>query len=247
MMSAEAPVIVFLGPTLPLSEARTIADALYLPPASQGSVISAVLRHRPKRLLIIDGVFQSEPAVRHKEILWALAEGVTVMGAASIGALRAAELHPFGMVGIGLIYRWFRRYPFAPDDAVAVVHGPAEVASPAETLSLIDLLMTIKAAHRAGAIHGKQHAALARAARNLNFRDRTLENVVAASFVGTSATVLALNLVEQKRQDAIMALRYLAGTKVERTPAHSPFAWTTAFVRDLEHAKITVPIRNVTG
>ena len=42
------------------------------------------------------GAFASVPAVRHKEILWALSEGIPVIGAASIGALRAAELTAFG-------------------------------------------------------------------------------------------------------------------------------------------------------
>jgi hypothetical protein len=243
-MIAEIPTIVFLGPTLSVSVARTIVDVLYLPPAAQGSVISAVLRYRPKRILIIDGVFQSEPAVRHKEILWALAHGVTVIGAASMGALRAAELHPFGMVGIGLIYRWYRRFSFAPDDAVAVVHGPAEVASPAETLSLVDLLMTIKAAHRAGAVHSRDRTTLMQAARKLNFRNRTLANVVQLAQVSVEPALLRKNFVEQKHKDALSALRFLA--KMDSVPPKEGryFDWTTAFVRDLDHAKITVPIRN---
>ena len=49
---------------------------------------------RPRQSLIIDGSFQSQPAVRHKEILWALSRGIPVIGAASMGALRAAELYP---------------------------------------------------------------------------------------------------------------------------------------------------------
>ena len=40
----------------------------------------------------------------HKEILFALSEGIDVYGAASMGALRAAELDAFGMRGIGDVY-----------------------------------------------------------------------------------------------------------------------------------------------
>src|SRR5688572_13608332 len=145
----QAPPLVFLGPSLPLAAAKALCDAaVYLPPAAQGSIISAVQRYEPGAILIIDGIFQSEPAVRHKEILWAIAQGVTVIGAASMGALRAAELHRHGMIGVGLIYRWYRRYPFAPDDAVAVLHMPEELGSAAMTLSLIDFVQTVKQAER---------------------------------------------------------------------------------------------------
>jgi hypothetical protein len=239
-MTSQPQAVVFLGPTLPVAEARNVADAVYLPPAAQGSVIRAVELYHPHAILIIDGVFQSEPAVRHKEILWALDQGVVVLGAASMGALRAAELHAFGMIGIGLIYRWFRRTNFAPDDAVAVVHGPPELGSPAATLSLVDLLMTIKRAHRRGLLNNEQRLALDRAARSLNFRERTLANVATATGSIDSA-LLASSLVDQKRQDAVCALQSLA--MVNPTAKHGPrhFTWTTAFVRDLEHAGITLP------
>ncbi|MBP5873147.1 hypothetical protein F3K24_43140, partial [Streptomyces sp. LBUM 1485] len=46
--------------------------------------------------VIIDGLYHQAPALRHKEIIAAMARGVRVIGAASIGALRAAELAPFG-------------------------------------------------------------------------------------------------------------------------------------------------------
>ena len=59
---------------------------------------------RPAVIGIIDGYFEIVPTVWHKEILWAMAQGIHVFGAASIGALRAAELDAFGMRGIGRIY-----------------------------------------------------------------------------------------------------------------------------------------------
>lgn len=233
---AAQPAIVFLGPTLRVAEARKIADALYLPPAAQGSIIQAVRRHAPRSLLIIDGLFQSEPAVRHKEILWALSQGVAVLGAASMGALRAAELHPFGMIGIGLIYRWYRRWTGAPDDAVAVVHTPAEVGAEALTLALIDLLRTIKRAERHGILGSEEARRLEVVARRLNFRERLWSNVLAGT--GIDPARLAHCLVEQKKQDAIAALRQL--DKVNPPPRKEEFVWTSTFVRDLDHAKIAL-------
>ena len=54
--------------------------------------------------------------------------GIHVYGAASIGALRAAELDAFGMRGIGRIYEDFREGVLEDDDEVAVLHGPEELA-----------------------------------------------------------------------------------------------------------------------
>jgi hypothetical protein len=65
-------------------------------------------------IVLIDGKFQQSLAVSAAEILDALRSGVRVYGASSMGALRAAELHPYGMTGHGAIYemivsqRWFR-------------------------------------------------------------------------------------------------------------------------------------------
>jgi hypothetical protein len=99
---------LFSGPTLPPREAEARLDALCLPPARQGDIWRAVRAHRPAAIGLIDGVFLDAPAVWHREILWALSEGVHVFGAASMGALRAAELDGFGMRGVGRIYAAYR-------------------------------------------------------------------------------------------------------------------------------------------
>ena len=145
-------IAVLLGPTLPVAEARTYLDAIYLPPAEQGSVFRAVLEHRPAVLAIIDGAFAQRPAVRHKEILWAMANGVEVHGAASMGALRAAELAAYGMVGHGFVYRWYRRTPLADDEEVAVAMAPAELGSAALGEALINMRLTLRRAERPGVV-----------------------------------------------------------------------------------------------
>ncbi|TIU61871.1 MAG: TfuA domain-containing protein, partial [Mesorhizobium sp.] len=157
------PKLVFTGPTVSHADALKVVDAVCLPPAVQGSIVSAVQHLDPSAILVIDGGFQAEPAVRHKEILWALSRGIHVFGAASMGALRAAELFPH-MQGVGLIYRWYRRFAFAPDDAVAVLHGPAEVNFAQLTHALIDLRRTLRAACRRGVISSEQQARLEGAA-----------------------------------------------------------------------------------
>src|SRR5262249_22679622 len=118
-------VFVFLGPTLPVGRARELLDAVYLPPVQQGDVLR-LLGRAPRVIGIVDGYFDTVPAVWHKEILLAMAEGVHVFGAASMGALRAAELHPFGMVGVGRVFECYRDGVLTADDEVAVAHGPGD-------------------------------------------------------------------------------------------------------------------------
>lgn len=71
---------------------RDELDAVFLPPASQGDVYRAAVK-RPAAIGIIDGRFHDTPAVWHKEILWALAQGIPVYGSASMGALRGGDGH----------------------------------------------------------------------------------------------------------------------------------------------------------
>src|SRR4029077_1266006 len=100
----------------------------------------------PALIGVIDGYFERVPTVWHKEILWAMAEGIHVYGAASAGALRAAELAGFGMRGIGRVYEDFRDGVLQDDDEVAVLHGPAEVGYPPVTEAMVNIRATLAAA-----------------------------------------------------------------------------------------------------
>jgi len=237
-----------VGPTLQISEAANVLDADYMPPAAQGSFVSAIQHSTPPAIVLIDGVFQGEPAVRHKEILWTMSRGIPVFGAASMGALRAAELRPYGMVGVGLIFRWYRRYPYAPDDAVAILHGPVEAGSPALTQSLVDLRVTFRIAARRGVIDEPMRHALVKAASELNFRDRTIPAVLALArdrwpgamaWARVNSEALLHAFVSQKRTDALSALRIVAdqlANDMLQPPETPGFSVTTAFLQDLEAA-----------
>ena len=117
---------VFTGPSLAAEAVARHAGLICLPPARQGDILR-VARQQPVVIGLIDGVFDGSTAPWHKEILWALQQGIHVFGAASMGALRAAELHPFGMRGVGRIFEAYRDGLLEDDDEVAVLHGPAEM------------------------------------------------------------------------------------------------------------------------
>ncbi len=171
--------VVFLGPSLSVDEARSQLDATYLPPAAQGDVWRAATTLRPEVIGIIDGVFAHAPAVWHKEILFALTQGIHVIGAASMGALRAAELAPFGMRGVGVVFRAYSEgrlgptgdVPFEDDDEVAVVHGPAEAGWRALSEAMVDIRCSLAAAERDGVLTPSERALVLNEAKAIFLRN----------------------------------------------------------------------------
>lgn len=244
----EGDVVVFLGPTLPRAEAAGILKAVYLPPVEQGSVVRAVREYRPRAIVLIDGSFGKMPAVRHKEILWALASGIPVFGAASMGAIRAAELAAVGMQGHGFIYRWYSLTPLADDDEVAVAMSPPELG--AETLSeaLINIRLTLRRAVRQEIIGKDEQRALEALARNTHFVDRSHARLLADGrsmlprgsepALRRLADWLPSNAIDRKREDAESLLTRLAQDPAlldERAKA-PPFRLTEAWAYDLDAA-----------
>jgi hypothetical protein len=168
---------VFTGPTLSAPDAREVLEAVYLPPVAQGDVYD-VAQKRPKAIGIIDGYFQQVPSVWHKEILWAMAQGIHVFGSASIGALRAAELHQFGMHGVGRIFEAYQRGEIVDDDEVAVIHGPRELSYVALCEPLINMRSTLRAAANAGIISEPTHDRLLEIAKKVFYQQRTYEHLI---------------------------------------------------------------------
>jgi hypothetical protein len=214
---------LFVGPTLPRSEIDRLCDFVCLPPVAQGDVLRLV-RSRPQAIGIIDGYFDGVPAVWHKEILWALTQGIHVFGGASMGALRAAELHQFGMCGVGRIFEAYRAGELEDDDEVAVMHGPAATGYVTMAEPMVNIRATLEQAERAGIVTAATRATLIERAKNMFYQERTWECLLADSEAAEPSAGEMLNLrewlpagrIDQKRLDArqmIMAMReFLAGT-----------------------------------
>jgi hypothetical protein len=202
------PAVVFLGPTLPVGDARAILDAEYLPPAAHGDVLRAALR-RPRVIALVDGVFERVPAVWHKEILFALTQGIHVYGAASMGALRAAELDRFGMRGVGEVYRLYSERVLEDDDEVAVAHAGAEDGFRPMSDAMVDVRATLSAAVAAGVVGEETAAGIAESVKATFYPRRFLP---AAFDRGDPEherlrAWLPEGRVERKRLDALALLR----------------------------------------
>jgi hypothetical protein len=256
-------VYVFLGPSLPLDDARRLCDAVFLPPVRLGDVWRAAAFGGARAIGIIDGYFERVPAVWHKEILWALANGVAVAGAASMGALRAAELAPFGMVGVGRICEAYASgvfppyvaEPFEGDDEVAVMHGPAESGWMSSD-AMVNIRATLAAAAEHGVIDASVRDRLAAAAKRLFYQDRSWPTLLRLAERQESPDVLAAlrqwlpdGRVDQKRRDAEALLRWLSANPDHVPDARFRFADTalwrraTAIDADADDDRVLMELR----
>ncbi len=203
-------IVVTAGPTIsPAEVRREVPSAEVRPPIAFGDAFGYRLS-AGDRLLIIDGLFLHRPPVRHKELLGLLDDGVTVAGASSMGALRAAELHPFGMLGYGEIFAGYRDGRLEADDEVAVVHGSAQDGYPVFVDALVNIRATLSHAESIGLLSAADIGAMVAAARALPFTARHW--ITLLTEVGLPRELApALRDLRQdvKHRDAVVALRHL--------------------------------------
>jgi hypothetical protein len=232
--------VVFVGPTLDSKDLAAAGDFKALPPVSQGDVYRAA-RRRPHAIGIIDGYFSGAPSAWHKEILWAMSEGVPVFGSASMGALRAAELHVFGMRGVGKIFEAFREGALEDDDEVAVVHGPAEIGYLAASEPMVNIRETLSLAETKGVLGTESRRLLEGFAKSLYFGERSwpglldgaAEQGVGESEVAALRDWLPAGRVDQKRLDALAMLAAMRETVAAGEPTRPAFHFEWTYLWDL--------------
>ena len=237
MMSS---VVVFLGPTLTHDEARTVLDAEFLPPAAHGDVLRAAFR-RPQAIGIVDGVFEHVPAVWHKEVLFALSEGIHVYGAASMGALRAAELDRFGMRGIGEVYRAYADNVLEDDDEVAVAHAGVEHGFQATSDSMVDIRATLDAAVSQGIVSERTAATITAQIKATFYPERLLLGALSPHDDDHRRLRewLPGGRVRRKRDDALALLRAIDEDLAAGLEPFRP-SWTLQRSRCWEDARSSV-------
>jgi hypothetical protein len=224
-------IAVFLGPTLAKAAAADELDALYLPPAAQGDVYRAV-RHGATAIGIVDGLFGQVPSVWHKEVLWALSENVPVYGSASMGALRAAELSTYGMVGVGAIFEAYRDAAISDDDEVAQAHlGAADGYRPT-SVPMVDIRATLEVAEAAGVIGGATLDVLVAVGKALWYPDRTYPALICGARGRCDAGELdafsgwwSAGQVSRKREDALAMLRRMRADAADGMSPSGPSFW----------------------
>jgi hypothetical protein len=221
--------IAFAGPSLHGAQYDT-GDVIVRGPAQMGDFERA-MADGATAIGLIDGHYQQVGAVWHKEILLALSAGIAVFGAASMGALRAAECEPFGMVPVGSIARRYCAGELYDDADVALTNGPAELGFPPLTEPMVDVEATAIHLAALGLVTGAGARDITVTARKLFFADRTVEAIFERLPAGLAALYKA-NRVSQKTHDALELIATLKalrpGTGAAARDWHfanSPF-WT---------------------
>jgi len=204
-------VVVFLGPSLPEAEGRKILDAFFMPPARRGDIYKAA-RDGAEVICLIDGVFFQDCSVAHKEILYALETGVQVIGASSMGALRASELDVYGMKGVGDIYQAYQRKELVSDDEVALIFDPFTLEPLSEPL--VNIRYNLRAAEERGAIDEESSRIILQTAISFYFPDRNYDRIIEACRGKVNNDILdrfrkfiAADRKDLKMIDAISALQ----------------------------------------
>jgi hypothetical protein len=218
-------IIVFLGPTLDRETAERILPARYLPPVACGDILRC-LRLKPKVIAIVDGVFEHRASVWHKEILFALERGIAVFGASSMGALRAAEMARFGMIGVGRIFELYRDGVLTDDDEVAVLHESGVGGHRVLSEPMVNIRATVAQAISESAMARQSGDLLVACAKEIFYQERSLQSAVERArskggnreeldrflkFVGNGG------YVDQKKSDALELITTLA--RLDRAPA----------------------------
>ena len=162
-------VAVYLGPSLDRAEAHAILDADYLPPICRGDL--AKLPEETRVVGIVDGEFFQNLAVSPKEVVALLDRGIKVFGAASMGALRAAETYRFGTVGVGEVFRMYRDGVLDGDDEVALAYDRDSYAHFSEPL--VNLRRGLETALAAGVIDETETCRLVQRMKSYYFPDRS--------------------------------------------------------------------------
>jgi hypothetical protein len=202
--------VVFTGPSLAGADATAaMPGARVEPPIARGDLVRLAAEGY-STFLIIDGLFAHRPAVAPSELVDALAAGARVIGTASLGAIRASECRPAGMVGCGAVYRWYRLGILRDDDEVAVATDP-DRGHIAVSVALIDVRYALLAALRARLLDLDRAGAVLAVARGTHFAQRHWRELFATARVPMTAELQTLcAATDVKGRDARAAVAWLA-------------------------------------
>lgn len=224
--------IVYTGLTLSEKDVlKIIPGARVRPPIARGDLYTDRIIGN-SLFVIIDGVFQQRESVSPREVIDVATSGAIVVGASSMGALRAAECWPAGVRGIGSIYRLFRRGVLDSDDEVVVAFDPHGRIKP--SLALIDVRYSVSRLQKQGELKSNDGAAIIEAAKNIFFMERSWRSILDKARISDREQMeKALSKYALKRKDAFRALHIVGrwmsnGTVAEQNKPVDPMIFSPA-------------------
>jgi hypothetical protein len=201
--------VIFAGPSLDSRKLASMTTASIAPPIRRGD-LDEFADH--DQFVLIDGEFGQSLSVSPKEILTLLDRGKVVIGASSMGALRASELDVYGMIGVGWVYERFARAAVRRDDDVALAFSPLDFTP--VTVPMVNVEYWLEVLQSKGKVRKQEEAAIRRAARAIFFADRTearlfsaLRKVLGADRVDSLLAETRGRISDIKAIDARRAIR----------------------------------------
>ena len=217
-MTSRRP-IVFAGLSITRAEAESYLQGDYRPPIRRGD-LERIADHEV--VLILDGVFDRMLAVSPGEIRAELDRGIRLFGAASMGALRAAEVP--GVQGIGRIHHLYASGEIVDDDEVAVLvdprgHRPLSVP-------MVNIRHAVARLAATGTIDRALARRIVAEAKALPYALREWRGILGAAGIADPVEAAQLEsllgAIDLKREDAITALEWVARLDVPGTAASLP-------------------------
>jgi hypothetical protein len=203
-------LVVFAGPSISPAEVRQRLPAARVEPPARREDLYAAREAGAAVILMIDGVFGHQLAVPPSEVVSVLADGATVIGASSLGAVRAAGCGPAGMLGVGLVFRLYEWGALTSDDDVAVVTDPDDEYA-AVSVALINVRLAARRARRAKLLDRTGALGLASAAEAIPFGSRRWPTILRRAGLHEHAALRELcERTDVKRDDALAAVRLVA-------------------------------------
>lgn len=201
-------LIAFVGPSLSRPEAARLCPGLDIRPPIRRDDLYRERELGAWGFLIVDGVFMQEDAVSPREVVDVLEDSALVIGASSMGALRAADCWPAGGRGIGLIYRLYRLGVLESDEEVAVAVS-GDGSDTAVSVPLVNVRYAISRAVGRRLIDRAAGRRIVDAAAGIYYPERTWKEVLRRAEPVPAALFDFCTSLALEREDAARAMRYV--------------------------------------
>ena len=229
--------ILFSGPSSYSIDFNRYSWIINEGPCKQSDILNLLISNKVERLIIADGFYKSVPAPWHKEILIAINEGVEVIGTSSLGALRAAELDAYGMIGSGEVYSYMKQ-DLHDDSEVALIHELSTSQYRPLTLAHVEVIFWIRYCLGQELITESQAKGVIEISSKIFFEKRTkkfLSRVISESFPEISIEVIFRHWFSQKVKDLYSLLEKLNDRSdlphPDSTPVVFDLSWTPYIFR----------------
>ena len=227
--------VLYAGPSLSNVDQQLLTGLTLRGPCKQSDLFADIHNDEISSIIIADGLYKTIPAPWHKEILFAIENKKRVIGVSSIGALRAAELSDFGMIGFGKVYQYFCD-DLRDDSDVALLHHHESHGWTPTTMAFVDLFFHIRGCVDQGLIAQHHHNQILHDIRTCNYEYRTPPAVstILQNYVSSiEAKQILESFSSQKSRDLSNLLTDKKYLELKSNVAPQALSWTPFVSRQL--------------